>query len=326
MPSEQLQTPPRVSASDIPEIVIRGHDYEHTLGIAGVYGGIRLGYEVMRVQDTFTGMVEAGQLEVCEFSLANYITLRATGQHWLTAIPIFPYRAFRHSLAVTRRDSALESLAELTGKRIGLDDYSMTAAVWFRGLLREEYGVDHRSITWVTRPKQRFPLPAGAAVEISDTDLEDLLCEGEIDAMLAFTLRDAHRPVSQRLLRPVLRNAQAEEQSYYERTSVYPIHHCVVIRNDALERNPALADTVYGAYTAAKARAYQRKLGTTLAPWGNAHWARAFELFGGDPLPYGLTPANRAIAGRLASHLQEQGFIETLPDLVKLFAVPVNRL
>ena len=43
----------------------------------------------------------------------------------------------------------------------------MTAAVWFRGLLRDEYGVDHRSITWVTRQKQRFSFPAGARVEVT---------------------------------------------------------------------------------------------------------------------------------------------------------------
>ena len=110
--------------------------------------------------------------------------------------------------------------------------------------------------------------------------------------------------------------------AYFARTAIYPIHHCVVIRNDALEREPALADAVFGAYAAAKERAYRRQLGTTLAPWGKTHWTSTFERFGGDPLPYGLTPANRAVVDRLAGHLREQGFIETKPAIDAVFAVP----
>jgi 4,5-dihydroxyphthalate decarboxylase len=129
-------------------------------------------------------------------------------------------------------------------------------------------------------------------------------------------------PPAQRRLRPVLPDAQAEEQAYYQRTGLYPIHHCVVIRNDVIERRPELIDIVYNAYEAAKARAYQRKLGTTLVPWGGAHWVRTFEGFGGDPLPYGWGSANRLMVERLARNLHEQGFIAALPDVDRLFARP----
>jgi 4,5-dihydroxyphthalate decarboxylase len=94
----------------------------------------------------------------------------------------------------------------------------------------------------------------------------------------------------------------------------------VVIRADVLEANPAVAQAVSSAYVAAKARAYQRQLGSTLMPWGKAHWARTFELFGGDPLPYGLTPVNRLVVDRLAHYLENQAFIESVPDLDSLFA------
>lgn len=305
-------------------IVVRGGDYEYTLGITGVYGDVHLGYEVKRVQEIFIAMLESRRFEVCEFSLANYLTLRASGQNWLTAVPIFLNRAFRHALAVTPRASALTSLSQLAGKRVGVEDYSMTAAVWFRGLLREEYGVDHRSIDWVTRPKQRFPFPEGARVETNETPLEDLLGEGRIDALLAMSLKDSRLPAAQRRFRPILQDPQAEEQAYYERTSIYPINHCVVIRNDVLEKNPALVDAVCTAYAQAKERAYARQLGTTLVPWGKAHWARAFEIFGGDPVPYGLTPVNRKVVERLALYLQQQGFMAAVPDIDALFALPTR--
>ena len=120
-----------------PQFIIHGGDYAHTVAIEGTYDGVTLAYEAKPTRDIFVRMLESRAFEICEFSLANYITLRATGQHWLKAVPVFPSRAFRHGLAVTQRDSPLHGLAQLSGKRIGLEDYSMTAAVWFRGLLQD---------------------------------------------------------------------------------------------------------------------------------------------------------------------------------------------
>ena len=304
------------------EFVIRGGDHEHVIGIAGDYGnGIRLGYETMRLQDIFVEMLASRRFEICEFSLANYIMLRAQGQDWLTAVPIFPFRAFRHSLAVTRRNSTLTDLGGLAGARIGVEDYSMTAAVWFRGLLESEYGVDHRSITWVTYGNQRFALPQEATVETTSRDLEDLLCASGIDALLGFSLRDARLPEPERRLRPLLADAEAVEREYYQRTSIYPINHCVVIRSDVLDANPPLAAKVCEAYWAAKERAYRRQLGASLVPWGKMHWIRTFELFGGDPLPYGLTPVNRLVIDRLGRDLLQQGFIRSVPVADQIFTV-----
>ena len=303
------------------EITISGGDYEHTLSIPGEYaGGIRLGYAATPVQNIFVAMLKERCFEICEFSLANYIILRAGGEHWLTAVPVFPFRAFRHSLAITRRDSALTGLDQLAGKRIGVTDYSMTAAVWVRGLIEDEYGVDHRSITWVTPRSQRFPFPRGAPVEVTDESLEDLLCNGAIDGMLGFATRDSQLPREQHKLRPLLRDSRAIERAYYEKTSIYPINHCVVIRNDVLEKYPGVAAAVQSAYARAKESAYRRRLGSTLAPWGKEHWASTFELFGNDPLPYGLTPENRRVVATLAVYLERQGFIEKVPAVDGLFA------
>ena len=305
-----------------PRIVIRGADYEHTLAVPGTYEGFQFGYETMRPQAIFIPMLESRCFEVCEFSLANYIMLRAAGETWLSAVPIFPMRAFRHGLAVTVKESPLETLAALAGKRIGIDDYSMTAAVWFRGLLKEEYGVDHRSITWVTRPKQRFPIPPGAKVEKMEGTLEELLLNGNVDAILGFGTKDPNRPPRERRLRPVLRDVLADEQAYYAKTSIYPINHVVAIRSDVLEKYPSCAAAVCAAYIEAKKHAYARQLGTTLVPWSKLLWTSTFDFFGGDPMPYGLTDVNRLVVGRLSSYLEEQGFIASAPDIDTLFVTP----
>jgi 4,5-dihydroxyphthalate decarboxylase len=100
--------------------------------------------------------------------------------------------------------------------------------------------------------------------------------------------------------------------------------HCVVIRHDMLDRHRGIVDAVWHAYSDAKQAAYRRQLGATLLPWGKSNWARTFELFGNDPLPYGLTAINRMVIERLTQYLQRQGFIRETPDIDALFACPTR--
>lgn len=293
-------------------VVIRGGAHAHTQAIAGLYSGIELAYEVRKVQDIFSAMLERREFEVCEFSLANYLVLCARGEDWLTAIPVFPHRAFRHALPVTRRDSPLSGLASLKGKRVGVEDYSMTAAVWLRGLLDDEYGIDAGAITWVTYRRQRLALPQGANVEFVEQDLETLVADDAIDAMLGFSTRDSTLPPAERRLRTVEPDPATAEREYYARTGIHPINHCVAIRADVLQAQPQLAQAVTAAYLDAKARAYQDDPAARLLPSGAI----------GDPLPYGMTAENRRVVATLARYLERQRFISSAKDVDSLFLEP----
>lgn len=299
-------------------ITIHGGPHEHVRDLAGGTEGIAVRYEALPLQGLFARMLATRCYEVCEFSLANYLIVRASGERWLSALPVFPYRAFRHSLVVTRRESRLADLSQLAGCRVGVPDYSMTAAVWVRALLRTEYGVDHRQITWVTPREQRLPIPRDAKIEYTDDDAEALLLAGRLDAMLGFSPRDAELPAAERRLRTVLPDPEAAERDYFRRTGIYPIMHCVAIRDDVLQATPGLPDVVARAYAQAKARAYARRAGSVL-PWGQSRWDADMALFGGDPLPYGLNAVNRLVAGTLARELEEQGFFARPIDIDEVF-------
>ena len=302
---------------------VHGGIYEHVVNVAGIENDIELKYQPEpNVNVLFAEMISKRTFEICEFSLANYITLRDSGNDWLTAIPIFPNRAFRHATLIVKRESQITRISQLAGKRIGVEDYSMTAAVWVRGLLRDEYGVDPASISWVSGKSQRFPPPASAKLELSEFDYEKLLMEGSVDAIIGLSLRDSRLPPHARALRSILSDPEMAELSYFERTGIYPINHCVCIRNDALERCPELAEAVARAYLRSKEVAYQQRLGSTLIPWGRSYWSRMFEVFDGDPLPNGLTSGNRHVVKTLGRYLREQGFIKQEPDIDSIFLVP----
>ncbi|HEX7054690.1 MAG TPA: PhnD/SsuA/transferrin family substrate-binding protein [Burkholderiales bacterium] len=298
---------------------VYGGDYEHVLELGGTRHGIELRYVVRPLLEIFEGMLNERRYECCEFSLANYIMLRDRGADWLHAVPIFPYRAFRHSTLYVRVDSPLREPADLRGKRVGVPDYSMTAAVWTRGILKEQYGVDWSEMRWVASGRQRFAALPGAPLEVGTSDLEADVIAGKLDAILTPTPEDEKKPAGERRLRSLIADVQKAEEDYVRDYGVYPINHVMVIRDDALRRLPALPRALFEAYAEAKARAYKRRLGTTLMPWGMRHWNKVFDQFGGNPLPYGLTPLNRAVVERLAGFLHDQKLIARKPSVDELF-------
>ncbi|MCC7486191.1 MAG: hypothetical protein IT529_14555 [Burkholderiales bacterium] len=76
---------------------------------------------------------------------------------------------------------------------------------------------------------------------------------------------------------------------------------------------------VFHAYAGAKASAYGRRVGATMIPWGKRMSTDVFDFFGGDPLPYGLTEANRKVIAKLVEYLHEQKLISGRPDVDALF-------
>lgn len=313
-----------MSATAKNQIDFYGGDYEHVLGLGGERSGIEITYVIRPLLEIFEGMLNERCFECCEFSLSNYIMLKDRGADWIHAVPIFPYRAFRHSTLYVRAESPLGAPADLRGKLVGVPDYSMTAAVWTRGILKEQYGVDWSEIRWVASGRQRFETLPGVPLEIVDTDLETDLIEGRIDALLTPTPADEKKPAGERRLRSLIADVQAAEEAYVRDYGVYPINHVIVIRDDALRRLPKLPEALFAAFAEAKARAYKRRLGTTLMPWGMRHWNKVFDQFGGNPLPYGLTALNREVVGRLAGFLFDQKLISKRPNVDELF-IPDSR-
>ncbi len=297
-----------------------GGDYEHTLELAATGPGFSIVYNAGPPTQIFEQMLSHRAFEACEMSLSNYLIVKDRGADWLTAIPVFPNRAFRHNTVYVRADSAIRTPKDLEGARFGLEDYTMTAAVWLRGTLHEEYGVEWRRIQWsCAEGHKRFDPPSDASVSYVNGDLEQLLLDGEVDAIMSFAPRDDANPPAARRLRPLFASAQDVEREYYLKTRIYPINHCVVVRSDVLARLPELPNRLFAAYTAAKKKAYARRLCGTLVPWGKQHWKAAFDLFDGDPLPYGLTTENRRVIDKLADYAATQGLISKKPTLSDLF-------
>src|SRR3974377_71042 len=100
--------------------------------------GVRLTFLPARPGEKFWRMLNHGEFDVSEMSLSSYTILRSEGDTRFIAIPVFPSRTFRHSALYLRTDSKIEKPEDLKARRVGVGEYTMTAAGRARGLLARE--------------------------------------------------------------------------------------------------------------------------------------------------------------------------------------------
>jgi 4,5-dihydroxyphthalate decarboxylase len=271
-------------------------------------------------RELFDRMVGRLEFDLSEMSSSEYITRFAAGSCPFIALPVVASRVFRHGfIAVDRR--AITKPTDLAGKRIGVQLYSMTAAIWIRGILQHHYGVDLSGVEWVEgaidaphahgKPTVLPPLkPIRITQNNSGKSLSQLLEAGEIAATIGADLPPAFgsNPNVVRLF-PDFRQA---EKDYYKQTGIFPIMHLIVVRRDVLEKHPFIASSLYHAFCESKALAYKRMryLGTLryMLPWMTAELDEIQQVFGGDPWPYGVEPNRKAIEA-LVQYLVDQSMI-----------------
>jgi 4,5-dihydroxyphthalate decarboxylase len=258
---------------------------------------------------------------------------RAAARNEMVALPVFPSRVFRHGFITVNR-KAVRTPKDLEGKRIGVPLYTQTAALFIRGLLQDEYGVDLSGVHWVQGATNNAeshgnpaapPLLKPVSIEQnkSGRSLSELLERGEIQAILGSGLPVALKtnPDVQRLFP----DFHARELDYFKRTRIFPIMHLVAIRRDIYERHPFIATSLYKAMTEAKdiALAKMRDLGALryMLPGMTAELDVIDDVFAGDPWPYGVD-ANRPTLEALVRYLTEQSLIKAPIPVDDLF-VPI---
>ena len=273
------------------------------------------------------------EFDACEMSSSEVFSRYAAGRREMVALPVFPSRVFRHGFITVNR-KAVKTPKDLEGKRIGVPLYTQTAALFIRGLLKDEHGVDLSGAHWVqgaTNSADSHGNPAAAPLlepvsieqNKSGRSLSELLERGDIQAIIGSGLPDALRtnPDVQRLFP----DFHAAEMDYYRRTRIFPIMHLVAIRRDVYEKHPFIATSLYQAMNEAKNIALKkmRHVGALryMLPGMTAELDEIDATFGGDPWPYGIEP-NRPTLEALVRYMAEQSLIKAPIPIDDLF-VPI---
>ncbi|MEO7405241.1 MAG: ABC transporter substrate-binding protein [Burkholderiales bacterium] len=294
--------------------------------------GVDLNYLSLPVEETFFRMLRYKEFDVCEMSLSSYSVSLQRDDPPFIAIPVFPSRFFRHSSIFVSAKSGITEPKDLIGKRCASPEFQMTAPVWIRGILSDEYGVKVTDVQHVTGgeeepgrdEKLKLDLPPSIRVApIGPTQtLSSMLVAGEVDAL--FTARTPStfntRPDA---VRRLFSDYVAVEREYYRRTKIFPIMHVIAIRREVYKKNPWVAQSLYKAFAESQRRTYEDFAETAalkaMLPWLVSHVEEVKKEMGPDWWSYGFKQ-NRAVLDIFLRYHHEQGLSKRRLRPEELFA------
>ena len=294
--------------------------------------GIELNYLSLPVEETFFRMLRSREFDCSEMSLSSYAASLSLKEPPFVAIPIFPSRFFRHSCIFVSAKSGIRKPEDLKGKRVGVPEYQMTAPVWIRGILSDDYGVKATDVEHFSggeeepgrTDKLKIALPPSIRLSSipENKTLSSMLAAGEIDALVTARAPSTFRTQPDAVAR-LFPDYVEKEKAYYRRTKIFPIMHTVVIRRDVYAANPWVAQSLFKAFSAAKAKALasydQTAALPAMLPWLTAHVEEAKREIGADWWAYGLAE-NRHVLETFLRYHHEQGLSTRLLRLEELFA------
>jgi 4,5-dihydroxyphthalate decarboxylase len=280
--------------------------------------GIDLVYLNMPVEETFFRMLRHREFDVAEMSLSSYVLSHFTEAAPFVAIPVFPSRYFRHSSIYVNAEAGIREPRDLIGRRIGTPEYQMTAPVWIRGIMSDEYGVKVDDVTYYAggeeepnRP-EKLPLDLPPNIRVNrigpTQTLSAMIDSGEIDALYTARKPSSYTGPKGRVRR-LFENYAEVERAYFQKTGIFPIMHTIVIRREVYEANRWIAQSLYKAFAESQMRMY-RDLEETAAhkvmlPWLSAHVEEARSIMGDDYWSYGFRP-NREVLDTFLRYSYEQ--------------------
>jgi 4,5-dihydroxyphthalate decarboxylase len=315
-------------------ITIACGDYDRTRAIKDgrvAVEGCAVTYLAMEPEEAFHRAFKHREFDVSELSFSSYLRTLDSGEGAYVGIPAFVSRLFRHSAIYIRTDRGIREPADLKGKLIGLPEYQITAVVWLRGIMQDEYGVKPTDIKWrqggIEEPgrTERTPLKPIPGIDLKpvppDKTLSGMLESGELDALYSARAPSCFLRAAPNVAR-LFPDFREVEKAYYRKTGIFPPMHLIGVKRTLVERHPWLPASLYKAFFEAKKIALHEvkeinALPVTL-PWLVAEAQATVELMGGDFWRYGVKENAKEIE-TLVRYAHEQGLISRRFGLEELF-------
>jgi 4,5-dihydroxyphthalate decarboxylase len=292
-------------------------DYDRTRALIDgtvAIDGVDPIYMTLGPEEIFFRAFRATEFDICELSLSSYTVKTAQGNSPYIAVPAFVSRTFRHTAIYVRTDR-VKKPADLKGRKVGVPEYQLTANVWARALLDDDYGMKPADIHWIRggiehagRPeKLAIKLPPGVRLDNAPegATISGLLEAGEIDGFIAprppTLVEKGHPNIGWLFPDPV-----SVAKDYYKRTGLFPIMHVVGIRRELAERHPWLPGAVFKAFEQAKEVAVTKLSDTSSTkvtlPFVEEALRDARALMGEDFWSYGVDKNRKTLDYFLGQH------------------------
>jgi len=297
--------------------------------------GINLVPSPVHASELFWRQLKFGDFDVSEMSFSSLIMAMAGGDDRWVGLPVFTTRRFFHTGILIRKDRGINEPKDLKGKKVGVPEYQQTAALWTRGVLQHEFGVEPKDMEfWMERvPEQShggatgFKPPKGVTVNQIplEKSIGSMMLSGELDATLLYivdpNLIDRstadlwHHPD----IKSIFPSAYDEGLRFYKKTGLYPINHGMVVKRELAEKHPWVVLNLYKAFKKANDVATQRRMAqideyieTGIIP------RESKDKIAHPVIQHGVV-ANRKVLETAAQYSFEQGLTPKLAKLEDVF-------
>ncbi len=274
-------------------------------------------YMTLYPEEMFFRAMRNQEFDICELSFSSYTVKTAKDDCPYVAVPVFLSRAFRHTSIYVRKDR-IKRPEELKGARVGVPEYQLSANVWARAILQDDYGVRPEDVIWVRggietpgRPEKiPLQLPPGVRLESApaDSTISDMLDRGDIDGFIAPRPPSAHA-LENKNVGWLFDDPTAVAKDYYRRTKIFPIMHVLGVRKSLAEAQPWLPGAVFKAFSQSKAVALEALSDTSATkvtlPFVEEQLKAARETMGEDYWSYGVAPNRPTIETFLRHHFAQ---------------------
>jgi 4,5-dihydroxyphthalate decarboxylase len=312
-------------------VAVRDYDRTRPLsdGLVQI-DGVDPVFMALEPEEIFFRAFRHAEFDICELSMSSSVVKTAQGGFAYVAVPAFVSRAFRHTSIYVRTDR-IKQPSDLKGRRVGLSEYQLTANVWARALLEDQYGVKPTDIHWIRGgleqagrvEKIAVTLPSEIKLDAAPDGrtLNAMLEAGEIDAFMG-----PRTPSCFERGKPnigwLFPDPMAAATDYFRKTGIFPIMHLIGVRRTLVEQHPWLPAAVLKAFTHAKAICLARLEDTSASkvtlPFMEEQVKAARDLMGADFWPYGIAPNRKQLDYFLGQH-HRQGLSSRLVTVEELF-------
>lgn len=284
--------------------------------------------------EMFYRQLKNAEFDVSEMSIATLMIATSKGATDWVAFPVFTMRRFFHANLMVNVQSGIEKISDLADKRLGIPEFQQTAAVWVRGIFRDEFGFDSRDALWLM--ERSLELSHGAATGFTpppgyrlehvspQTDLSTMLVNGEVDALLhwASSKNIVDRTAVDPMTSPNVKrffDVVAESRRYYAKTGMFPINHCAVVRRSIVERHPWVVLNLFNWFLAGKNKQTEQR-DALLDPYFTAGVldAGVKPAIATDVMPYGVQ-RSRPVLETISRYLAEDGLTSRRVGLEEIF-------
>ena len=238
--------------------------------------GIDLVASALHPSELFWRQLRFAEFDVAEMSFSSLIMTTAGGDDRWAGLPVFTTRRFFHTDILVRRDAGIETPADLKGRRVGVPEYQQTAALWIRGALQHEFGVEPKDMEfWMERTPDRshggatgFSPPPGVTIHQipHDNSIGAMMLSGALEAAIHYIVdpnlidRSTADLWNHPDIKPLFADPVAEGIRYYQKTGLYPINHAMVMKREIAERHPWAVLNVFKAFEQANRMANSQRM------------------------------------------------------------------